>query len=284
MAIHRKSRRVDGTSRPRGPASGVTRKVTAGALALLIGVGIVPSVLAPAVSAAPAGQGFTVTASDLAFILKQIKIAEAHVANTDAGDRPVRRAGRHRPEPDPEPAALATACGRSTARATTSSRARRRSAPPTSSFPRLTTPVVPGRRDVRPAASARQPLRRSYAQKTGNVFDSQPRVISNLIVDQTSTNPAAVAAAGNPVRTQGNEGVVPVHDRSRPATRRRSASRRLRAVARDPVHPERDHRRRPLAALQLAVHAVRPVLRPRRRPDRQGRRHGLRAAARPTTR
>ena len=49
----------------------------------------------------------------------------------------------------------------------------------------------------------------SYTQKTGNVFDSQPRVVSNLIVDQTSTNPAARAAAGLPVRTQGNEGVIP---------------------------------------------------------------------------
>ena len=35
------------------------------------------------------------------------------------------------------------------------------------------------------------------------------RTISNLIVDQTSANPAAVPAAGFPVRTQGNEGVVP---------------------------------------------------------------------------
>ena len=41
------------------------------------------------------------------------------------------------------------------------------------------------------------------------MFDSQPRVISNLIVDQTSTNPAAVAAAAFPVRTQGNVGVHP---------------------------------------------------------------------------
>ena len=80
MATHRKSRRAEGTSRPRGPASDVTRKVTAGALALLIGVGIVPSVLAPAVSAAPVGQGFTVSPSDLAYILKQIKISEAHAA------------------------------------------------------------------------------------------------------------------------------------------------------------------------------------------------------------
>ena len=41
------------------------------------------------------------------------------------------------------------------------------------------------------------------------MFDSEPRVVSNLIVDQTSTNPAAKAAAGIPVRTQGNEGVTP---------------------------------------------------------------------------
>ena len=49
----------------------------------------------------------------------------------------------------------------------------------------------------------------SYAQKCGNVVDSQPRVISNLIVDQTETNPAAIAAAGFPVRTQGNTGTAP---------------------------------------------------------------------------
>ena len=52
--------------------------------------------------------------------------------------------------------------------------------------------------DVRPAGAT------SYKQKTGFVFDSQPRVISNLIVDQTSTNPAAVSAAHFPVRSQNN--------------------------------------------------------------------------------
>ncbi|SFE15424.1 peroxidase family protein [Nitrosomonas sp. Nm166] len=35
----------------------------------------------------------------------------------------------------------------------------------------------------------------SYAQTSGAVFDSQPRTISNLIVDQTDNNPAAIAAA-----------------------------------------------------------------------------------------
>ena len=40
----------------------------------------------------------------------------------------------------------------------------------------------------------------SYKQKQGNVVDSEPRTVSNLIDDQTSTNPAAIAAAGAPVR------------------------------------------------------------------------------------
>jgi Ca2+-binding RTX toxin-like protein len=37
----------------------------------------------------------------------------------------------------------------------------------------------------------------SYTQTSGYVFDSQPRMISNLIADQTSSNAAAVAVHGN---------------------------------------------------------------------------------------
>ena len=37
----------------------------------------------------------------------------------------------------------------------------------------------------------------TFYRNPGDVVDSGPRVVSNLIVDQTSTNPAAVAAAGN---------------------------------------------------------------------------------------
>jgi Ca2+-binding RTX toxin-like protein len=71
-------------------------------------------------------------------------------------------------------------------------------------FPRLTTPVFlngenlsidpdgPGPQNVGDATS--------YTQTSGFVQDSQPRVISNLIVDQTANNPAAVAAAA------GNDG------------------------------------------------------------------------------
>src|SRR5262245_4918574 len=52
-------------------------------------------------------------------------------------------------------------------------------------FPRLTDPVF------RVAESG------SYADP-GTVVDSQPRVISNLIADQTANNPAAYATAYDP--------------------------------------------------------------------------------------
>lgn len=67
-------------------------------------------------------------------------------------------------------------------------------------FPRLLTPSFHSGESVpegfgtpdQPAGSAT-----SYSQTKGFVFDTQPRVISNLIVDQTVTNPAAVAAAAH---------------------------------------------------------------------------------------
>ncbi len=66
-------------------------------------------------------------------------------------------------------------------------------------FPRMTTPVF-NTAQVQPAGffgptdpGGTTPT--SYLQTSGAVFDSQPRTISNLIVDQTANNPAAVAAA-----------------------------------------------------------------------------------------
>ena len=240
---------------------------------------------------APTGSGFTVTPGDLAFILKQIKIAEHHSRRCSTiPTRRTRAATLVGPGPDqiPDrltPYGLRTVDGscnnlvpgpRDTSRRRTScSRADRQ-------------PGLPGRRGrpagfFGPGSPAIPSLLR--AEEAATSFDSQPRVISNLIVDQTSTNPAAIAAAGYPVRTQGNPGLVPCTtdpDPTRSAGRGRP--RGLHAVAQDPLHPERHDRRRPLAAVQLGVHLLRAVLRPRRRPDRQERRHGLRAAARPTTR
>ena len=63
-------------------------------------------------------------------------------------------------------------------------------------MPRLTTPVFnpaePIKFPVGPTTSVGTPT--SYAQTSGPVFDSQPRTISNLISDQTHSNPAAIAA------------------------------------------------------------------------------------------
>ena len=86
-------------------------------------------------------------------------------------------------------------------------------------FPRLTTPVFQPAGTV--PAGFGPPGPTSYAQKKGNVFDTEPRVVSNLIVDQTSTNPAAVAAAGLPGPHPGQPGRGAVHRRPRPARRHR---------------------------------------------------------------
>ncbi|MFZ6049903.1 peroxidase family protein [Pseudomonas sp. CR3202] len=88
-------------------------------------------------------------------------------------------------------------------------------------FPRLTTPVF-NTAQVRPAgffgpADPGGTTPTSYLQTSGAVFDAQPRIISNLIVDQTPNNPAAVAAAAaNPdsqlVTTPGLDGLFGTAD------------------------------------------------------------------------
>lgn len=60
-------------------------------------------------------------------------------------------------------------------------------------LPRLLDPVFNAAENT--PAGFGPPGQTSYAQPNGNVFDSQPRIISNLIADQTISNPAAVAAA-----------------------------------------------------------------------------------------
>lgn len=88
-----------------------------------------PVVAANAVQA-PVGEGFTITPSDLSFILKQIKIAEAHVANTTSATGPCGALIGTGPNQIPSPWSP-RGCGRSTGHATTSRPARRRSVRPT---------------------------------------------------------------------------------------------------------------------------------------------------------
>ncbi|WP_137885651.1 peroxidase family protein [Pseudomonas sp. 2FE] len=79
-------------------------------------------------------------------------------------------------------------------------------------FPRLTTPVFRSAENVSidldgPGGQAVGDST-SYTQTSGFVFDSQPRTISNLVVDQTITNPSAVQAfvdAGQGILADGTQ-------------------------------------------------------------------------------
>src|SRR2546423_2214180 len=152
------------------------------------------------------GSGFSVTPGDLSFILKQIKIAEHHAATLTPANPCGALVG---PAPDQIPDAL-TSYGLRTVDGSCNNLlpGREKFAAADVPFPRLAGSPVFRNAEGAPAGffgpgSPAIPSS-SYAQKKGFVFDSQPRMISNLIVDQTSTNPAAIAAAQFPVRTQGD--------------------------------------------------------------------------------
>src|SRR3954452_16488947 len=155
---------------------------------------------------ATVGQGFTVTASDLSYILKQIKIAENHVDKTTSATGPCGALLGTGPNQLSSPL---LSFGPRTVDGSCNNLVEGKEFVGAADqvFPRLTTPDFKAAESQPPLF--RPPSPSSYAQKSGNVFDTEPRVVSNLIVDQTSTNPAAIRAAGFPVRTQGNPGVVP---------------------------------------------------------------------------
>ena len=126
---------------------------------------------------APVGAGFTLDAGDLRFIFHQIEIAQAHAAGGQLFG----------PGPNqvPEvrlPFGLRTVDGSFNHLETD----QLKFGAADELFPRLVNPPV-----FRQAEQGS-----SYQQTAGTVFDTQPRIISNLIVDQTSSNPAAAIAAG----------------------------------------------------------------------------------------
>src|SRR3954452_7943648 len=152
---------------------------------------------------APPGQGFSVTPGDLHFILKQIQIAEHHAATQTPSNMCGTLVG---PAADQIPDRL-TSYGLRTVDGSCNNLFpdRERFASADQPFPRLSKPKFsPAEGAAAGFFGPGSPAipSSSYAQKKGFVFDSQPRTVSNLIVDQTSTNPSAVHAAGFPVRSQ----------------------------------------------------------------------------------
>ena len=208
--LHARRDAVLGRLPDRHPGSGGhnrrTRLTASAAAVALLGGLVVTSVGGLGAQAAPVvGQGFTVSAADLSFILDQIKIGEAHVVNTTVDTGPCGALLGNGPDQIPSPL-LSFGIRTVDGSCNNLQEDQDKFGAADQAFPRLTTPVFNVAESNPPQFGPPGPVT-SYAQTSGSVFDSEPRTISNLIVDQTSDNPAAVAAAGFPVRTQGNPGV-----------------------------------------------------------------------------
>ena len=168
---------------------------------LLVGAALLPAtwLVGPAANAAPVGQGFNLNPSDLAFILQQIKIAEEHTRTrtpsnpcaTLMGDGPLQIPDD--PQGEELPWGLRTVDGTCNNLVPGQEEFGAADNPFPRHVPRQLRNAETGDPDG-PGPAASGPS--SYTQKTSTVIDSQPRVISNLIVDQTGSNPAAVEAAG----------------------------------------------------------------------------------------
>jgi Ca2+-binding RTX toxin-like protein len=177
--------------------------VIAGAAAVLVALGVMPGgLLGTSPARAADGQGFTLDPSDLRFILQQIKIAEQH-ARTATPENPCGTLLGLGPDQIPNqlaggaeiPWGLRTVDGS----CNNLMPGQERFGAADDDFPRRTPARFADAEGSPPGFPAAAST--SYSQVAGSVYDSQPRVISNLIVDQTTNNPAAVAAAG--------EGAVP---------------------------------------------------------------------------
>jgi hypothetical protein len=163
---------------------------------------LVPTVRA---QTAPVGQGFVIADSDLRFIFHQIEVAENHAGGgtlLGPGPNQVNLFGTANPQ---LPLGLRTVDGSFNNLVPVPDQHLFGAAD--LPFPRLTTPnfrsaeTLPFDPDGAGPQAAGAPT--SYSQKTGFVSDAQPRIISNLIVDQTANNPAAFAAAANPCGSGG---------------------------------------------------------------------------------
>jgi beta-lactam-binding protein with PASTA domain len=144
---------------------------------------------------APVGAGFALDAGDLRFIFRQIQIAQAHSAGGElVGFGPNQI-------PDPRlPFGLRTVDGSLNHLAP----GKTLFGASDQLFPRLTTAAF------KPASNAEGAT--AYTPTGGDVVDPRPRIISNLIVDQTVRNPAAVAVATamDPAVTAEPLGTLPI--------------------------------------------------------------------------
>jgi Ca2+-binding RTX toxin-like protein len=157
-------------------------------------------------SAAVIGSGFEVNTADLAFILQQIRIAENNVvARRTAPTQPCAGLVGSGVNQIPEvrlPFGLRTvdgSCNHLEA-------GTERYGAADTIFPRMTAPMFITADQFDPDGAGPIPPvpgTTTYNSTSGVVADADPRLVSNLIVDQTDANPAAVAASGGCFEREG---------------------------------------------------------------------------------
>ena len=200
MGMLRGERATSVAEKARSRRKGRGRRLVALGSALLMPMALSVQGLAAPAEAAPVGQGFNLNRSDLRFILKQIRIAEAHAASATP-EQPCSTllgpGANQIPNGNQQGAELPWGLRTVDGSCNNLIAGQEKFGAADTIFPRKAPayfrdaeagdPDGPG-----PAPSTPS----SYTQKSGLVFDSQPRTISNLIVDQTDANPSAVEAAG----------------------------------------------------------------------------------------
>ena len=175
-------------------ANGVLEQVYSPATAAVEDVVLPPPTPAPVLpdgSTVPT-DGLRLIASDLAFILDQIKIAEQDAAGADLLDLiPNSRVAF----------GLRTVDGSFNNLVNIGNTDQTEFGASDNVFPRLLDPFFRNDQDGDAMALGPPPapvVTNTDFGQSGDVVDADPRIISNLIVDQTSRNPAAVAVAGDP--------------------------------------------------------------------------------------
>ena len=139
---------------------------------------------------------FNVNKHDLEYILKQIKIAEVHASGTPLLQAIQAAYGVTANDAALLPAGLRTVDGSFNNLLP----GRSQIGAADTLFPRLTDPVYLNDTDgdqmpLGPSGSGAPTITNNNYGTPGSVADADPRIISNLIVDMTAGNPAAVAAA-----------------------------------------------------------------------------------------
>ena len=190
------------------------RRVVAVVLGALLAIPMYGAVVTPAAAVTDENPSFYLNANDLDFILRQIQISEAHAAGGDLlCSSATDQSGKCVPSPK-LPFGLRTVDG------SYNNLVEGRSHWGASDQP-FPTILSPHYRQADPALQAPgappagdtsmcEPGLTCYAQwQPGHVvYDASPRVISNLIVDQSTDNPAAVNAAehlpGSEIRPDGS--------------------------------------------------------------------------------